>query len=167
MDDFWRRECDKFLGRHVLDFLASSIVWVILACRENQNNILVFGAFDCLCSRTLFSGSGVPFRVPGRNVWGGFFNLRTKNIYIVYSPKVVYVVSFVAMLVSIVFTSLAAPRRCHLAKIKCGKCPLVALVMGWIVVCWFVAIVRDILGLGWPSFGFKSSSSSKIFGRIP
>ena len=58
------------------------------------------------------------------------FNLRTKNIYIVYSPKVVYVVSFVAMLVSIVFTSLAAPRRCHLAKIKCGKCPLVVLVMG-------------------------------------
>ena len=58
------------------------------------------------------------------------FNLRTKNIYIVYSPKVVYVVSFVAMLVSIVFTSLAAPRRCHLAKIKCGKRLLVALVMG-------------------------------------
>ena len=58
------------------------------------------------------------------------FNLRTKNIYIVYSPKVVYVMSFVAMLVSTVFTSLAAPRRCHLVKIKCGKCPLVALVMG-------------------------------------
>ena len=57
-------------------------------------------------------------------------NLRTKNIYIVYSPKVVYVVSFVAMLVSIVFTFLVAPRRCHLAKIKGGKCLLVALVMG-------------------------------------
>ena len=58
------------------------------------------------------------------------FQPPNENIYIVYSPKVVYVVSFVAMLVSIVFTSLAAPRRCHLAKIKCGKCPLVALVMG-------------------------------------
>jgi hypothetical protein len=57
-------------------------------------------------------------------------NLRTKNIYIVYSPKVVYVISFVAMLVLIVFTSLAAPRWCHLVKIKCDKWPLLALVMG-------------------------------------
>ena len=31
-----------------------------------------------------------------------------------------------AVLVSTVFTSLAAPRPCHSTKIKCGKCPLVA-----------------------------------------
>ena len=142
------------------------LVCIVAGSFYTAKGLFVAG-FDCLCSRTLFSGSGVPFRIPGRNCWGGFLTSERKNIYIVYSPKVVYVVSFVAMLVSIVFTSLAAPRRCHLAKIKCGKCLLVALVMGWIVICWFVAIVRDILGLGWPSFGFKSSLSSKIFGRTP
>ncbi len=41
---------------------------------------------------------------------------------------------FVAVLVSTVFTSLAGPRRCHSAKIKCGKCLLVAFVMGCV---WF------------------------------
>jgi hypothetical protein len=41
---------------------------------------------------------------------------------------------FVAVLGSTVFTSIAAPRRCHSAKIKCGKCPLVAFVMGCV---WF------------------------------
>ena len=56
---------------------------------------------------------------------------------------------FVAVLVSTV-TSLAAPRRCHSAKIKCGKCPLVASVMGRV---WFwssihirVFLFRSVLG---------------------
>ena len=45
----------------------------------------------------------------------------TKHIYIIYRPKVAYGMSCVAVLVSTVFTSLAAPRWWHLAKIKCGK----------------------------------------------
>ena len=101
---------------------------MILACRENQNNILVLVLLIVCVRGPCFQARGFHSGFRGEICEEGFQPPNEKHI--AYSPKVVYVVSFVAMLVSIVFTSLAAPRRCHLAKIKCGKCLLVALAMG-------------------------------------
>ncbi len=86
----------------------------------------------------LVSGPGGCIPGPGERFLRRVFDPRTKNIYIyiyiyIYileSPKVAYGMCFVAVLVSTIFTSLAAPRRCHSAKIKCGRCPLFAFVMG-------------------------------------
>ena len=62
-------------------FLSSSTV-VSVSIRENENKILVSGAFDCLCWGTLFLVPRVPFRAPGERFLRRVFDPRKKNIYI-------------------------------------------------------------------------------------
>jgi hypothetical protein len=74
----FRIDCLKH--RHPKLFLSSSTV-VSLSIRENENKILVSGAFDCLCSGTLFPVPGVPVRAPGERFLRRLSTPARKNIY--------------------------------------------------------------------------------------
>ena len=72
-------DCLRHRPRELL--LISSTV-VSVSIRENENKILVSGAFDCLCWGTLFLVPRVPFRAPGERFLRRLFDPRKKNIYI-------------------------------------------------------------------------------------
>ena len=86
----FRIDCLKH--RHPKLFLSSSTV-VSLSIRENENKILVCGAFDCLCSGTLFPVPGVPVRAPGERFLKRAFDSRKKK-YIFFKGQRSSAVSF-------------------------------------------------------------------------